>query len=280
MIQDLLAAADWTAAPVEMEFTLPYGELILEVKRLVESMLSYPAPGDAVSLYTKAPGLVNVALNYKICVEHDLPLHPTVYYELKEAKKYRVDHELEEVVRANSLFLESIRLAGMALALAPGFSKAAEDFLARLPPELPRFVYTGIRDTYTWRGSDPVLLERLALAARSGFDPELIVAAAHGSIMPGLLLAQILQKPLYFIRLSMFKRNDEEPIVTLSDEAWLYEYRGARVLLYDEDVAGGRTLTLFENRLKPLFAQTRTACSIRHAGAAIRPDYCAKVFWE
>jgi hypothetical protein len=78
----------------------------------------------------------------------------------------------------------------------------------------------------------------------------------------------------------MFKRNDEEPIITFSDKSWLFDYKEKNALLYDEDVAGGATLTLFSERMKSLFAQTRTACSIRHAGASIRPDYCAKTWWD
>lgn len=267
-------------APREMEFALSYGDLIREVSRLVGVLPGAPDLGAAISLYTKAPGIVNVALNYKICVEHDLPLHPTVYYELKEARKYRIDHGLGSVVRANEIFLESILLARSALTLEPDFEEKAQAFLAKLPPELPGFIYTGIRDTYTWRGSDPELLSRLCEMVKSDFDPDLVIAAAHGSIMPGLLLASMIGKPLYFIRLSMFKRNDEEPIVTFSDEARLYDYREGKILLYDEDVAGGRTLSLFSQRLSPLFACTRTACSIRHAGASIRPDYCARVWWD
>ncbi len=98
--------------------------------------------------------------------------------------------------------------------------------------------------------------------------------------MPALLLSELLGLPLYFIRFSMFKRNDEEPIITFSDRAWLFGFKERKALLYDEDVAGGRTLTLFAERMAPLFAQTRTACSIRHAGATIKPDFCAKVWWE
>jgi len=98
--------------------------------------------------------------------------------------------------------------------------------------------------------------------------------------MPALLLSEFLSLPLYFIRFSMFKRNDEEPILTFSDQAWLFGFRDKKALLYDEDVAGGRTLTLFSERISPLFAQTRTACSLRHAGATIRPDFCARVWWD
>ncbi len=234
----------------------------------------------AVSLYLSAPGLVNVMLNYKICVEHGLPLHPTVYYELKEAARYRMEHGLPAVDRANRLYRRSIDMARAALRLEPGFFSLAQAYRSELPPEILDFVYTGIRDPYTWRGSEPRLLEKLAQDLRAGYKPEIMIAAAHGSIMPALLLAEILDIPLYFIRFSMFKRNDEEPILTFSDKAWLYAYKDAKALLYDEDVAGGRTLTLFALRLGGLFKSFRTACSIRHAGSSIRPDFTAKTWWD
>ena len=181
---------------------------------------------------------------------------------------------------ANRLYRRSIGLARAALSLDRGFALGAESFLAELPVELQAFVYTGIRDQYTWRGSEPGLLRRLASALESSWKPELIVAAAHGSIMPALLLSEMLDVPLYFIRFSMFKRSDEEPIITFSDQAWLYPYRDARVLLYDEDVAGGRTLSIFSDRLGRIFTTTKTACSIRHAGASVNPDFCGRTWWD
>jgi hypothetical protein len=288
MIADFLGATDWDSPPPEMEIALSYSLLI---DKIAEQVRDLAEPGrepvdwarrssTAVSLYVLTPGIVNVMLNYKICVEHDLPLHPTVYYELKEARKYRIDHGLPAVDRANRLFRQSIALARSALRLDPDFSKLAGDFLELLPRELASFVYTGIRDNYTWRGSDPEILERLCATIRQSYAPDIIIAAAHGSIMPGLLLAEFLGLPLYFIRFSMFKRNDEEPIVTFSDEAWLYDFKDKKALLYDEDVAGGRTLTEFSRRVGPLFAECRTACSIRHAGASIKPDFCGKVWWD
>lgn len=290
MLPELLGAADWTNPPAEMEFAEPYSTLIQGIAENVEALarivqnpdtaLWREALGRAISLYAKAPGIVNVMLNYKICVEHDLPLHPTVYYELKEARKYRIEHDLSAVDDANRLYRRSIELARSALRLDPSFGEEAASFLAKLPGELRAFVYTGIRDVYTWRGSDPELLSRLAKQVKEEFAPDIIVAAAHGSIMPALLLSEFLSLPLYFIRFSMFKRNDEEPIVTFSDQAWLFGFKGKKALLYDEDVAGGRTLTLFSERMSPLFAETRTACSIRHAGATIRPDFCARIWWD
>jgi hypothetical protein len=78
----------------------------------------------------------------------------------------------------------------------------------------------------------------------------------------------------------MFKRHDEAPILSLADLAWLSAWEKSPALLFDEDVAGGRTLGLFTERLSPLFREARTACVIRHAGAAFRPDFTAKVWYD
>jgi hypothetical protein len=52
------------------------------------------------------------------------------------------------------------------------------------------------------------------------------------------------------------------------------------VLLYDEDVAKGTTLDLFSRRMRAFFAETRTACTIRHAGSEFKPDFFSKVWWD
>ncbi len=290
MVSEFLGGADWASPPAEMEFAAAYGSLLRGIAESAEELSASAKRPDtdawrrnidlAVSLYVKTPGIVNVMLNYKICVEHDLPLHPTVYYELKEARKYRIDHDLAEIDKANRLFRQSVDLARAVLRLDESLGPQMDAFIRELPPELLSFIYTGIRDTYTWRGSEPELLSRLALKVGEEYRPDIIVAAAHGSIMPALLLSELLALPLYFIRFSMFKRNDEEPILAFSDQAWLYNFKSSKALLYDEDVAGGRTLSLFKERLAPLFQQARTACSIRHAGSAIKPDFFARIWWD
>jgi hypothetical protein len=286
VIDDYLEGEDWDEAPEEMALEASYGGLLDDTARLVADLQAGTALSAierakaAQSLYIRVPALVNVALNYKICVEHGLPLHPTVYYELAEARRYKMNHSMAQLDRAFRLYLASIELARAAYRLEPDFPAKAAAFKSGLPEEMHRFIYTGGRDKYSWRGSEPAKLRALAGKIREAYAPTLIVAAAHGAIMPALLLAEYLGIALYFIRFSMFKRKDEAPILSVSDEVHLSSWRDKRVLLFDEDVAKGTTLELFAARLGPLFAEAKSACSIRHAGSAFAPDFVARYWWD
>jgi hypoxanthine phosphoribosyltransferase len=141
-------------------------------------------------------------------------------------------------------------------------------------------MYTSAQDKYTWRACEPEKLRRLAATILAAGKPDLLLAAAHGAIMPALLLAEYLDLPLYFVRFSMFKRRDEEPILSLADEAWLAAWSRGYALLFDEDVAGGTTLLRFSQKLGPFFATAKTACVIRHAGARLRPDFVGRVWFD
>ena len=57
-------------------------------------------------------------------------------------------------------------------------------------------------------------------------------------------------------------------------------WRRGSALLFDEDVAKGTTLERFTRCLQDRFAESRSACVIRHAGASIRPDFAARVWWD
>ena len=284
--------ADWDEPPVAMDFEEPFADLVAQAADGVETILkreeSKTVPKEAenpfwdlcVRLYVRAPALVNVLLNYKICVEHGLPLHPTVYYDLAEARKYNLRYPLGELERANRLYRDGVELARAVVRLDPGIRDLSESLLRRLPVLVRDFVYTGIRDKYTWRASEPEKIRALADRILSECRPDIVVGAAHGSILPGLLLSEYLGVHLYFVRFSMFKRKDDAPIVSLSDEIFLSTYKDGTALLFDEDVAKGTTLELFERRLAPLFPKHRTASVIRHSGASIRPDFTARTWWE
>jgi hypothetical protein len=287
VVDDFLEGEDWDEPPEEMALEAAYGDILDDTISLVAELCAGASReagaglrAAALRLYVRVPALVNVALNYKICVEHGLPLHPTVYYELAEARRYKMDFPIAQLDRANRLYLASIELARAAYRLEPDYADRAALFKSSLPEEIPRFIYTGGRDKYSWRGAEPAKLRALATKVSAVYAPSLIVAAAHGAIMPALLLAEYLDTSLYFIRFSMFKRKDEAPILSVSDEIRLSSWRGKSVLLFDEDVAKGTTLELFTRILSPLFAEAKSACSIRHAGSSFAPDFVARYWWD
>lgn len=290
---NILEWADWESPPQQMNCSMPFQNIISTISAIMPELASTEEALDtieperihalldkAILFYVLLPSIVNVFLNYKICIEHGLPLHPTVYYELKEARKYRISHSLGEIQRANELYWQSILVSRECCRLTPNAVQDLNSLLEKAPPSVASFVYTAVQDHYTWLGSRPSLLSSLAEKIKKTSRPALIVAAAHGAIMPALVLSELLDIPLYLIRFSMFKRHDEEPIVSLSDQAWLFDFRDSDVMLYDEDVAGGRTLELFLQRLSPLFGKVQTACSIRHAGSSIHPDFFGRMWWD
>ncbi|HSV56137.1 MAG TPA: phosphoribosyltransferase [Magnetospirillaceae bacterium] len=284
--------ADWDDPPVEMDFEAAFSDIVGTAAAGVEAVRAREEAGtvpreagdsfwtECVRLYVRAPALVNVLLNYKICVEHGLPLHPTVYYDLAEARKYNLRYPLGELERANRLYRDGVEMARAVMRLDPAVRERSGALLRSLPVPVRDFVYTGMRDKYTWRASEPAKIRALADRILAELRPSILVGAAHGSILPGLFLAEYLEVPLYFVRFSMFKRRDEAPIVSLSDELYLSGFREGTAVLFDEDVAKGTTLELFERRLASLFPNRRTASVLRHSGASIRPDYSALTWWD
>lgn len=288
-----LLYANWEHPPEAMGFEVSYREAIHRLEDLLVRILpgtgaaladpaSMPAAfwSDCLDLYLYAPALVNVALNYKICVEQGLPLHATHYFEVSEKTRHRVQYPAIQIQQAQAFFLESIATARAAIALDPGALARLATFEANLPAGVSDFIFTSTKDKYTWRASEPKKIRALAEAVTNAIQPVAMVGAAHGSIMSGLLLASLLEVPLYFIRFSMFKRKDTAPIISQSDLAFLAPYREGPVLLFDEDVAKGTTLTHFTNFLAPFFARSHSAGVLRHGHASFRPDFTGHVWYD
>jgi hypothetical protein len=281
-----LLYADWEAPPEAMAFEHPFREVLARIQALLpgilegrEAALRSPATAPpayweaCLSLYLFTPALVNVALNYKICVEQGLPLHPTYYFEVGERNKFQTTYSEAEVAHAQVLFLDSIATARAIFALEPDALALLDHYVRELPGTILDFVYASTQDKYTWRASNPKRIQALADTVLKDMKPTLVVGAAHGSIMSGLIFANLVGAPLYFVRFSMFKRNDKEPILAESDLRFLAPYRPGPVLLFDEDVAKGTTLTKFSQVLGPLFQESRTGSVLRHALSPCRPDF-------
>lgn len=288
-----LLYADWEAPPEAMAFEVSYDEAITGLRDLLDRILpsmhgalADPASGApdfweaCLQLYLMAPALVNIALNHKICVEQGLPLHPTQYFEVSEKTRYQVTYPDPEVERAQAFFLDAIATARAIVNLGPGCIQRLETFARDVPEAIRGFVYTSTRDKYTWRASDPGKIVTLATEVQRAVRPVAVVGAAHGAIMSGLLLANLLEAPLYFLRFSLFKRKDKAPVISPTDLRFLAAYREGPVLLFDEDVAKGTTLTHFTDFLQPFFHRSYSAGVLRHGHAAFRPDFIGQVWWD
>lgn len=288
-----LLYANWEDPPEIMAFEAPYREILSRTQATLERVLpgidaALAAPAEAPeafwedcrSLYLLAPALVNVALNYKVCVEQGLPLHPTYYFAISEKNRFQASYPADVTAEAQRFFLEAIATARAIFALGADAVSALETFQARLPQGVADFIYTSTQDKYTWRASEPRKVLELTDSIQKKVQPALILGAAHGSIMSGLLAANLLNAPLYFIRFSMFKRNDQAPVIAPSDLTFLAAFRQGPVILFDEDVAKGTTLTKFTDFLRPFFQESYSAGVLRHAYAAHRPDFTGQVWYE
>ncbi|HOX46854.1 MAG TPA: phosphoribosyltransferase [Myxococcota bacterium] len=280
MLEDLLSV-DWDEPPEAMAFERSLGELIGELGSALERCLARPNPEDALRLFLEAQALPCILLNYKICVEFGLPLHPTRYIDFQREARRPEAVEPRARAEAHELFLESLRVARAMHGLERSAPGRLAELDRRLPGLLSGFVFTNTRDKYTWRASNPRFVAALArdVRARQG-GADLVVGAAHGSIRPGLHLAELLGAELYFVRFSLFKRDDPEPVLSPEDLAYLGRWRDRRVLLFDEDVAKGRTLRAFAESLGPRFQAARTAAVLRHYLAPFRPDFVGEAFYD
>lgn len=232
-----------------------------------------------LELYITVPALVNVALNYKVCIEQGLPLHPSTYFEIKEKQRFQTAYPEDTLLYAQDFFLKSIVCARSLYALAPQGPEILAQFQKAIPTDVQDFIYISKPDRYTWRASDPAKIQSLASDIQKAIRPTLILGAAHGSIMSGLLLSNLLQVPIYFIRFSLFKRQDQNPVIAPSDLAFLAPFREGPVLLFDEDIAKGTTLARFTDYLRPFFKTSYSAGVLRHRHASFTPDFIGKV-WD
>ncbi len=287
MIDDFLFC-DWDDAPDAMDFELSYGEVLMKTAETVSYLSSGRAdPADhqvwsrSLELFVMAPAIVNVMLNYSVCVQFGLPLHPTEYFEVAQNSPGIGRYGTELETTSFELLARAIDLARMAYGLDPAFEKTATQYIGNLPHGIEGFIYTSIKDKYTWRAAEPAKVRSLAKAVSSAWKPQITIGAAHGSIMAGLFLAELLRCRLWFLRFSMFKRNDTSPVVSPRDEALIRSYgNGEEVLVFDEDSASGTTLSIFTQRIRSMAPRARTGVVIRHQSSDFRPDFVGKTWWD
>lgn len=110
----------------------------------------------------------------------------------------------------------------------------------------------------------------LALKVARAYEPEVILGIAKAGVIPGVVVATILQAE--FSSMAVTRQDaDGEPILVAGPPASI---RGRRVLLVDETCDTGSTLKLALNEVRALRPkEVRTAVSFKTGSYA--PDYHA-----
>jgi hypoxanthine phosphoribosyltransferase len=120
------------------------------------------------------------------------------------------------------------------------------------------------------------LCHTLAVMER-GYDPQIIVGIAKGGVVPASVLASILRREFYPIRIS---RRHNDQLVRQTPELLMgppQAIAGHRVLLVDDMVATGETMALARQAcLEQGAREVRTACLCTHSFGQ-NPDYVALV---
>ncbi len=111
----------------------------------------------------------------------------------------------------------------------------------------------------------------------AGYDPQVIVGIAKGGLMPATILASLLRREFYPIRLSR-RHNDqvvrETPEVLMGPPPLI---AGQRVLLVDDMIGTGKTLEIARQAcLDQGAAEVRTVSLAAHSFSQ-RPDYVALI---
>ncbi len=120
------------------------------------------------------------------------------------------------------------------------------------------------------------LCRDLALAV-SGFNPEIVVGIARGGVVPGVVVASMLQREFFSVRIS--RRHDGELVRRQPEllQEFPPQVLDRRVLIVDDLAVTGATLDLAHAHARALgAAEVRTCCLFLHRGT-YRPDYAALV---
>ena len=111
--------------------------------------------------------------------------------------------------------------------------------------------------------------------ATAGYQPDLVIGIAKAGVIPGAVVASILQCDFYSMKIS---RDEGAERVRAQPKIFSQapnEARGRNVLIVDEICTSGETLRMATNALRQVApAQIQTAVSLVKAGA-FRPDFHA-----
>ncbi len=114
------------------------------------------------------------------------------------------------------------------------------------------------------------LCRALALRVSGNYDPEIVLGIAKAGVIPGAVVASILQRDFASMAVTRIGSAVRPTLVTEPPPS----VQGRRVLLVDETCDSGDTLKLALSAVKKLEpAEVRTAVSLRTG--VYEPDYCA-----
>lgn len=280
---------NWDMPPEKMEFTKQFDRIVQELYASLKQVIpikDYPKAAEDPFFYQHlstihllAPALPNVTLNYKICMEFGLPVDSIRYINFDRTEKKPGMHSRREQGEARQLFREAVFAARLAYQLSPNCLSASTNFYKHLPAAVREAEFTSKKDRYTWKASDPEKINALARKIEEKIGrPDLIIGVAHGSIGPGMILANLLGSEMHLIRRSSFMREDSRPIISPSDETLFARHRTGKVLVFDEDVTEGFTFKSFTETLSPYFDCSYSAAVIRHRLAPFAPDFVGGEF--
>jgi len=114
------------------------------------------------------------------------------------------------------------------------------------------------------------LCRALALRIAGSFDPEIIVGIAKAGVIPGVVVASILQRDFASMAVTREESDRRPTLVTAPPPS----VRGRRVLVVDETCDSGDTLKLALSTIRDLRpAAVKSAVSFKTGGYA--PDFYA-----
>lgn len=226
-------------------------------------------------IYFKTPFLVTSSLNYKITVENDLRMHPSKYVDFNKKCKNYSEKQKE---KAHNLFVKSIEVSKEIFynKKTPRTLRVLDDFLEKTPQKLRDFVYTSEIDIYTYLASHPHRIKKLADKIGKKTKNPYLISTAHGAILPGIALSNLLNCDVYFLRFSNYKRKDNAPIISSRDTKEITKKlnKNKEIILFDEDLASGRTMNKFEKQAEQVFEKDVLTASVLLANTSKhKPDF-------
>ena len=109
----------------------------------------------------------------------------------------------------------------------------------------------------------------------AGYKPELVIGIAKAGVIPGAVVASILQCDFFSLKISRDSGGDRPRSRPRILSAAPSDARGKRVLVVDEICTSGETLRIALNALRQVQpAETATATSLVKQGG-FRPDFFA-----